>query len=94
MWNLKNKTNKQNRNRLGYSEQTDGCQRGGGLGDWVRKVGDRETQIGSCRSVTGMSSTTEGVQSVSNYVCYLVGTGNAGCTLCKVCDYQTPRPCT
>ena len=38
MWNLKNKINEQNRNRLRDTEQVDGCQRGGGLEDWVKKV--------------------------------------------------------
>ena len=40
MWNLKNKVNrktKQNRNRLRYREQTDGCQMGEGWGDGQRK---------------------------------------------------------
>ena len=32
-WNLKNKINKQNRNKLKIQKQTDGCQRGGRLGD-------------------------------------------------------------
>ena len=36
MWNLKNKINEQTKLKQihRYREQTDGCHRGGGLGDW------------------------------------------------------------
>ena len=38
IWNLKNKINKQNRNRLKNREQADGCQRGMGFRGRVKKV--------------------------------------------------------
>ena len=42
MWNLKKQLKKQKQNRTyEYREQSDGCQRGGGLGVW-EKIGERE----------------------------------------------------
>ena len=40
MWNLKNKVNEQVKQKQThrYREQTDGCQMGGELGVWVKKV--------------------------------------------------------
>ena len=38
IWNLENKINKQNRNRLIDREHFDCCQLGGGLGGWVKNV--------------------------------------------------------
>ena len=40
MWNLKNKVNEQTKLRQAhrYREQTDGCQRRGGLRNWVKSV--------------------------------------------------------
>ena len=40
MWNVKNNINKQTKQKQThrYREQTDGCQRRGGLGHWVKKV--------------------------------------------------------
>lgn len=37
VWNLNNKINNQNRDRLIDREQTDGCHRGGKLGDSVKR---------------------------------------------------------
>ena len=40
MWILKNKVNEETKQKQThrYTEQTDGCQMGAGLGDWVKKV--------------------------------------------------------
>ena len=40
MWHLKNHINKQTKQKQThrYREQFDGCQRGGGLRDWMEKV--------------------------------------------------------
>ena len=39
MWNLKNKINEQTKMKPThrYREQTDGCQKGGRFGDWVKR---------------------------------------------------------
>ena len=56
MWNLINKMNEQTKLKQThrYREQTGGCQRGGGLGDWVKTVRRLRVQIGSYKTVTGM----------------------------------------
>ena len=51
MWNLKNRTNKQNKAklRLRYKEQIGGCQKGEGLVRSKMDVGDQEAQTSSCK---------------------------------------------
>ena len=57
MWNLKNKMNEQTKPKQchRYRDQTDGCQKGWWLGEWVKNVkGLRNTQAGSYKLLTRM----------------------------------------
>ena len=48
MWNLKHKTNKQNKTKIHiYREKTGGCQRGGGVGGGWKDEGEVEAQTSS-----------------------------------------------
>ena len=60
MWNLKNKTNEQTKNRLQYKEQISGCQKRDGVNQGT--VMKRDTR--SYKYVPEMKSLAQGIQSV------------------------------
>ena len=55
MWNLKNKINEQTKYKqtYRYREQTDDCQRGGDVRDWVRKLKGLQSTIWQLQSSHG-----------------------------------------
>ena len=63
MWNPENNINEQTKQKQThrYREQTDGCQRGGGMWNWVKKVKGLRSTGWLLQNSLGDVSTAQGI---------------------------------